>query len=1176
MMGDKVGLRPALASLGAVVIAAATLAVAAGATVTAAQARDVPGATAVADTGPAAGGVLAGGTVAGGTVSAVSRVALLITGDRVAVTSLPGRAGPVRVAARLPGGLAGGIASISLGGAVYEVPYAALPYLHRGLDPNLFNLTSLLSAEQGGMLPVVVRFAGRMPALPGITITASGRGRAAGYLTASSARAFGAALGRQFIADHARARYGADGLFGAGTSISLAGSAAGAARAARQGRTASDSGFHLRTLTVSAANLAGRPDTGDFVVVFNIDNPGGDLGEVIGPFDAGIAKFSVPTGHYYALAFFADMTGRNFTDFRITILPQFTVSGDVTVLANEQAADSELAFVTPRPATLFGDTFQISRVPAVGQPIIVGFSFDGPLWVSPTSERPTVGKLATVTSALLFGPGRSPGYFYGLAYQDVSGLVPGQRFQVRASGLATVAARYYFGSRQIGDIQQGAVYPDPVGSALGLFIGFRLPFRSPVEYVTANPSLMWFTTLDREAPASSGFLVVNQQIDARVYRAGQRVREDWNRYPLHPAPFVSPPGTGAFLPQVASASRAGNELTILVTPFSDNVPGHIGSGLANEFSNEPGTRVAGTFEVDQNGVKIAGGDAVQTLWQARLSPRPSVIRFTLDATRAGPAYPLSARTRTVWTWRSAPDRPATLAAPWVCGSVLADEWTRHCSAQPLLWLDYRVSGLGLDGSAPAGRQALKVSVSHFQPSASTARITRVKVRVSFDNGRTWHAASVAADGPGRFLALYTAPRTARYVELRVTAADADRSTVTETLPRAYKIAARSAAGAHAGHPPGAAPRAACPVARPGYARCFALYSPQVRVNRAIAAGLTGAASRPAGWGPAALRSAYKLPFNRNSHQTVAVSIAFDTPRLEQYLAVYRRHYGLPPCTTANGCFRKVNQLGRAKPLPRSGVFSGWDVEATLDVSMISAACPHCHILVVEAKNNLLKNLAATDNTAARLGAQVISNSYGGAESGFTQPLAGAYDHPGHVIVASSGDSGFLEAQFPADLSTVTAAGGTELSRAKNARGWSEQVWNIAGSGAAGSGCSAYVAKPAWQHDTACGMRTSADMSAVADNIAVYNADNGGWLTVAGTSVSAPLIAGIYGLAGNAATIRLGYAYAHARSLFDVTVGNNDWLAGTGGASCGFTDLCVAGKGYDAPTGLGTPDGTGAF
>jgi hypothetical protein len=121
-----------------------------------------------------------------------------------------------------------------------------------------------------------------------------------------------------------------------------------------------------------------------------------------------------------------------------------------------------------------------------------------------------------------------------------------------------------------------------------------------------------------------------------------------------------------------------------------------------------------------------------------------------------------------------------------------------------------------------------------------------------------------------------------------------------------------------------------------------------------------------------------------------------------------------------------------------------------------------------------------------------------------------------------------------------------------------------------------VAKPPWQHDQHCGMRTIADVSAVASNIPIYEKLQGGWLSVYGTSVSAPLIAGIYGLAGNAATIKPGFEYAHRGSLFDITKGNNDLTFSGGGAECGFDYLCVAEKGYDARTGLGTPDGIGAF
>ncbi len=371
-------------------------------------------------------------------------------------------------------------------------------------------------------------------------------------------------------------------------------------------------------------------------------------------------------------------------------------------------------------------------------------------------------------------------------------------------------------------------------------------------------------------------------------------------------------------------------------------------------------------------------------------------------------------------------------------------------------------------------------------------------------------------------------------------------------------------------------RPACPVAPFGQERCFVLFARQTSVNRAIAARMTGMAARPKGWGARQLERAYKLPVNRRSHATVAVSIAFDTPNLAGYLAVYRKQFGLPPCTVRSGCFRKVNQKGKARPLPMSGVRSGWDLEATLDVSMISAACPHCKILVVEGNTPEISDLAKTEDTAARLGARVISNSYGARESGFALKFAKAYDHPGHVIAVSSGDFGFTAAAFPADSRNVTAVGGTVLSRVAGRRGWSEKVWNVGFAGAGGSGCSAYTAKPSWQHDHACPGRTVADVAAVAWNIPIYNKIWGGWVTVGGTSVSAPLVAGIYGLAGNASSIRPGYEYRHAAALFDVAHGNNAWFDPQPKVVCGDSYLCVARKGYDAPTGLGTPDGIGAF
>lgn len=282
--------------------------------------------------------------------------------------------------------------------------------------------------------------------------------------------------------------------------------------------------------------------------------------------------------------------------------------------------------------------------------------------------------------------------------------------------------------------------------------------------------------------------------------------------------------------------------------------------------------------------------------------------------------------------------------------------------------------------------------------------------------------------------------------------------------------------------PSRALRPACP-AHPGQMQCFALFRPQYAVNQTLT---QGHPARPSGWSARALERAYRLPVSRHSHQTIAVSIAYRTPKLAQYLKVYREHYGLPECTLSSGCLRIVNQNGTTKPVPPSGAHLGWDLEATLDVSMISVACPHCKILVVEASKTFPQDLAKTDDTAARLGATVITNSYGQRENDSVMRYASHYKHPGQMIVAASGDSGFDAANFPANLAGVTAVGGTALRRAHNARGFTEKVWDQPGFYAAsGSGCSAYVTKPGWQHDPHCAGRTVADVSAIAANVPIF-------------------------------------------------------------------------------------------
>jgi subtilase family serine protease len=381
-----------------------------------------------------------------------------------------------------------------------------------------------------------------------------------------------------------------------------------------------------------------------------------------------------------------------------------------------------------------------------------------------------------------------------------------------------------------------------------------------------------------------------------------------------------------------------------------------------------------------------------------------------------------------------------------------------------------------------------------------------------------------------------------------------------------------AAPVPAAAPPGAGAAPACGPAAPGFARCFAL----IRTNRAGRAMVSASPSQ--GYGPADLQAAYHLPTTGGSGQVIAVVDAFDDPTAEADLAVYRQTFGLPACTTANGCFSKVNQAGVPGSYPPPD--GGWAAEISLDLDMVSAACPQCHILLVEGNSPAVSDLAASVDTAVALGANVVSNSYGLSEFNGMQQFFPDYQHAGHVIVASSGDFGFTTAQFPAVTSGVLAVGGTSLSRAANHRGWTESAWGHGRTsgrdGGSGSGCSAYVAKPAWQHDRFCHMRTIADVSADADpqtGVAVYDTTPSqfgppGWLVIGGTSASAPFIAGVIGQAGNSATFTPGYAYAHAASFFDVTKGSNGY--------CSRSYLCTAKRGYDGPTGLGTPDGLGGF
>ncbi|MEU2426018.1 putative Ig domain-containing protein, partial [Streptomyces sp. NPDC007851] len=355
--------------------------------------------------------------------------------------------------------------------------------------------------------------------------------------------------------------------------------------------------------------------------------------------------------------------------------------------------------------------------------------------------------------------------------------------------------------------------------------------------------------------------------------------------------------------------------------------------------------------------------------------------------------------------------------------------------------------------------------------------------------------------------------------------------------------------------------------KPGEASCFAQRRTDIKQQLASAL-----AAAPSGLSPTNLHSAYNLPSTGGSGLTVAVVDAYNDPNAASDLATYRSTYGLSACTVANGCFKQVSQTGSTTSLPTND--SGWAGEEALDIDMVSAVCPNCNIILVEANSATDSDLGTAENEAVALGAKFVSNSWGGSESSSqTSEDTSYFKHPGVAITVSAGDSGY-GAEYPATSQYVTAVGGTALSTSSTTRGWTESVWKTSSTEGTGSGCSSYDPKPSWQTDTGCTKRMESDVSAVADpatGVAVYDTYGGsGWAVYGGTSASSPIIAGVYALAGTpgSSDYPAKYPYSHTGNLYDVTSGNN--------GSCSTSYFCTAGTGYDGPTGWGTPNGTAAF
>ncbi|MBI3633280.1 MAG: S53 family peptidase [Candidatus Vogelbacteria bacterium] len=336
---------------------------------------------------------------------------------------------------------------------------------------------------------------------------------------------------------------------------------------------------------------------------------------------------------------------------------------------------------------------------------------------------------------------------------------------------------------------------------------------------------------------------------------------------------------------------------------------------------------------------------------------------------------------------------------------------------------------------------------------------------------------------------------------------------------------------------------------------------------------------PSGYGPAQLHGAYTSQVLAPNKQIIAIVDAYDDPNILSDLNTYNKTYNiplLPTCSSAvatslTPCFQKLDQRGGIK---YPAVDAGWALEISLDVEAAHAICQNCSILLIEADSASYINLMAAVDRAITSGATVVSNSYGSSEFSGETDYDTHFNHLGVAFTFSSGDGGY-GVEYPAASQYVTAVGGTTLLLNSDNSYKSESAWS-----GAGSGCSLYGTKPLWQHDTYCLNRTVADISAVADpntGVAVYDSiryqNKSGWFKVGGTSLAAPVVAGIYSLAGGVSSGVQGDSLPYSNGSYLTNI--HDILTGSNG-TCGGSYLCTATVGFDGPTGLGSPIGISAF
>ena len=362
------------------------------------------------------------------------------------------------------------------------------------------------------------------------------------------------------------------------------------------------------------------------------------------------------------------------------------------------------------------------------------------------------------------------------------------------------------------------------------------------------------------------------------------------------------------------------------------------------------------------------------------------------------------------------------------------------------------------------------------------------------------------------------------------------------------------------------------------------------------------ATGTAAYTPAQIRAAYGITSvsEDGTGQTIAIVVAYDDPSIDQAVDAFDLQFGLtdsgPSLAAqygpATSFLTVVNQSGETTSLPGTDPSGpgtdNWEVEAALDVEWAHAIAPGARIVLVEADSQSLSDLMTGVGTAAaQPGVSVVTMSWGFPEGQAVFAADEAnYDNvfnaPGVTFLASTGDYGVADPEYPAFSPNVVAVGGTSLNLGadnsySSETGWGAYSDSMGTSIGSGGGLSLYESEPSYQQQVqSTGSRTTPDVSLVADPVTgawiadPYNlgADNP-FEVVGGTSLAAPAWAGLVALA-NEGRAAAGVATLNTSSPNEIqdalySLPQSDYNEITSGSN-GYT----ANAGYNLVTGLGTP------